>query len=171
MFINFHKGELPMKNFQIELMFVALGVLLVLSTAGTLCWERVAYATDCDNGCSTTGVPCTGATVTLCTNSNGGYQGCNGSGSSKIEWSGQTSYGTTGSGGSQKITTPKILCRTVTACATQDPLYGEKCKRVSTSYSCDASGASATDICIPNYSGDVSQHEVNTCLVQACEEN
>jgi hypothetical protein len=156
-------------QFQIETLFVALGILLVLCTAGKQCWEQVAFATGCNNGCAATGVPCTGTAVTLCTNSNGGFQGCNGTGSSKIEWSGQIAFGTNGSG-SQKITTPKILCRTVTTCVAQAPISKQKCTSSWSSYSCSASGASVTDTCTPNGSGAMSELEVTTCLVQACGE-
>ncbi len=158
-----------MKKFSLETLSVVLGVSLLIG-AGSI--EMVAYATSCTNGCSTTGVPCSGETVSICSVSGTGYQGCGGGGSSKIAWSGQTTYGTTGSGGTQKITTPKVLCRTVTPCVALVPRPGEKCNKQTfyAIYSCSTSGASATSSCTPNGSGTASEHEVSTCLVQACGE-
>jgi hypothetical protein len=49
-----------MKKFQIEMLFIALGILLVFSIAGKQCWEQVVYATDCTQGCSTDSGACHG---------------------------------------------------------------------------------------------------------------
>jgi hypothetical protein len=148
-----------MKKFQIETLFIALGILLVLSIAGKQCWEQAVYAENCSQGCASENHACAGTNITL---------NCGGCSNNT---SGQTWYdpivrGSTS--GTSAIAFTSVNCNKVTPCETVTTYSGRRCT---------GTGACIAAIFTPSWwvcshyaPGEEQINIVSTCITASCEE-
>jgi hypothetical protein len=150
-----------MKKFRIELLFVALGVLLVLCTAGQLCWERVAYAdtSACTQAPNSDNHACAGTNVVL------SCSGCNYN-TSGTTWYDPITRGSTS--GSSKVEFTSVNCKSVVPCTVATLYKGRRCT---------GTGACLAAIFTPSWAecshyaaGPAQISVMSTCHTVTCEE-
>jgi hypothetical protein len=152
-----------MKKFQIEMLFVALGVLLVLWTAGKQCWEQVVYATSCTSACGPDTSMCSGQnTLAACA--------CDHTVTGK-SWSNPITRGT--AQGSINTTIVNVTCYIATPCVFDQYIsgYGFHCGGVESDYACQAtSGSTTITRCTLYKPGTPAPQTVGTCSGNGCGE-
>jgi hypothetical protein len=160
-----------MKKFQIETLFIVLGMLLVLSTTGKQCWEQVVCVANCTQGCGTPQSTCTNSNVTAC-DSLTGLSNCGASCSSN--YTGKTYRNTPVHGtssGTSKISYTPETCVVTIPCVAGIAHYGQKCQIEALGITlCHSITAVATDVCYSCSPGTSTTTYIYNCSTLSCTE-
>jgi hypothetical protein len=150
-----------MKKFQIETLFIALGILLVLSMVGKQCWEqnRFCRAEICTQGCnSTSSGACVGNdSLPKCT--------CASQTSGTIWSNAVTRVSTLGS---SSVSMNSVHCKSVTPCVVSITHTGIFCDMALVLPACTVIMPGGT--CSVYGSGTPNNYTSYDCSVSLCEE-